>query len=48
MAQEMKKIEGQRKVNNGDAMNKKKHSECVAKGRAINAKLAAKMLRDKK
>lgn len=49
MAQEMKdKIVEQRKINNGDAMNKKKHADCVAKGRAINAKLAAKMLREKK
>lgn len=48
MAKEMNKVAMQRKVNNGDAMNKKKNADCVAKGRAINAKLAAKMLRGKK
>lgn len=48
MEKEMNKVEIQRKINNGDAINKKKNAECVAKGRAINAKLAAKMLRENK
>lgn len=48
MEEKMNKVAEQRKINNGDGMNKKKHADCVAKGRAINAKLAAKMLREKK
>lgn len=44
----MNKVAEQRAINNGDAINKKKYSENVVKGRAINAKLAAKMLRKKK
>ena len=45
---EMNKTAEQRAINNGDSINKKKYSENVAKGREINAKLAAKMLRKKK
>lgn len=53
MDQEMKgckmhNMKEQRAINNGDAINKKKYADSVSKGRAINAKLAAKMLREKK
>jgi hypothetical protein len=48
MAKETNKIVEQRKVNNGDAMNKKKYSDSVSKGKEINSKLSAKMLREKK
>lgn len=48
MEKKMSKVGMQRKINNGAAINKKKNADCVGKGRAINAKLAAKMLREKK